>query len=471
MYDEKIKDQVKRVLKHSQNLDVDLNIDDLMSRWWDSKQKFINRFGGLIYEWPEVIEFTLDEKDKINRFNRLLEEIDVQYLNPQLADFLEDNKDSFFDNIVTNTDKHPEIPKGMKLIKAFKYFESNKYLLTGMQDLASQYIQENKIKGKLCFSVHPLDFLSSSENTYHWRSCHALDGEYCAGNLSYMVDETTFMVYLKGEEEAYLPNFPNDVKWNSKKWRVLLYAEEDDRLLFAGRQYPFSSQGGLDTVLNVYNNLVVKSRPNWYDVPYKYNQWQCDYVDTYTTEIEGVEQEVRLEERYLVYFRHLLGMNQLIQDGDGALQYNDLLFSTCYKYPFFSILDTGYSFKHPDLLLSNPIKIGQKVRCIRCGMDFIEDSGTMLCYDCNQRYGDLDDDYMCSCACCDSRIYINDAYYVGEYEEPVCDYCYAHHCVVCENCDEPYFKDECAIVESKDGEPIHLCKACYEELKEKEENG
>lgn len=467
MYEEKIKNQVERVLKHSQNLDTDLNIDNLMSRWWDSKQKFINRFGGLIYEWPETIEFMLDERDKINRFNRLLEEIDVQYLNPQLADFLEDNKDSFFDNIVTNTDNHPEIPKGMKLIKAFKYFEKNKALLGRMQDLASQYIQENKIKGKLCFSVHPLDFLSSSENTYHWRSCHALDGEYCAGNLSYMVDETTFIVYLKGEEEAYLPNFPNDVKWNSKKWRVLLYAEQDDRLLFAGRQYPFSSHNGLDVVLNIYNNLIAESTPNWYESAYKYHRWNENYIDSCLEPIGPYEEEVHLNDRYLVYFRHLIGLNQLIKDGEGSLQYNDLLFSTCYKYPAYSVLDTGYSFKHPDQLLKYPIEVGRRVRCIRCGMDDIEDSGTMLCPDCEQKYGDPDDDYMCSCACCDSRIYTDDAYYVGYYDEPVCDYCFTHHCFICDNCEEAFFKeDECITVKSKDGDPIHLCKHCHEELKE-----
>ena len=28
------------------------------------------------------------------------------------------------------------------------------------------------------------DYLSLSENAFNWRSCHALDGEYRAGNLS-----------------------------------------------------------------------------------------------------------------------------------------------------------------------------------------------------------------------------------------------------------------------------------------------
>lgn len=126
----------------------------------------------------------------------------------------------------------------MKLVKAFKYFEENPRSLEDIQNYASRIIQEDKIEGTLCFSVHPLDFLSVSENTYNWRSCHALDGEYRAGNLSYMVDRSTFICYLRGAENQKLPHFPEDVLWNSKKWRMLLYMEDKRRGLMAGRQYP-----------------------------------------------------------------------------------------------------------------------------------------------------------------------------------------------------------------------------------------
>ena len=91
------------------------------------------------------------------------------------------------------------------------------------------------MSGDFCISIHPLDFLTSSVNTYNWRSCHALDGEYRAGNLSYMVDKSTIICYLKGANNAKLPMFPDDVPWNSKKWRVLIYVSDYWDLLFAGR--------------------------------------------------------------------------------------------------------------------------------------------------------------------------------------------------------------------------------------------
>ena len=89
----------------------------------------------------------------------------------------------------------------MKLVRAFKFFETDKELLNEIQSVASMIIQEDKIEGTLCLSVHPLDFISSSENTHNWRSCHALDGEYRAGNLSYMLDKTTVMCYLNSIKE------------------------------------------------------------------------------------------------------------------------------------------------------------------------------------------------------------------------------------------------------------------------------
>ena len=175
MYDiGEIKEQFCEVIRESQGIE-EPQVDWLFDEWAKAKEKFIERFGGLIYEWPEPIEFTLDEKEKRYRAASFADRVHDMYNNPVLAEFIEENLDGFFDNKVVKACEGGVIPLGMKLLKAFKYFEHNKATLRNIQDDASLLIQENKIKGKLCFSVHPLDFLSSSENTYNWRSCHALD--------------------------------------------------------------------------------------------------------------------------------------------------------------------------------------------------------------------------------------------------------------------------------------------------------
>ena len=64
MYDiEQIKRQFSEVIRYSQYIS-DPCIDELFSQWETSKKKFIERFGGLIYEWPQPVEFVLDPKEK-----------------------------------------------------------------------------------------------------------------------------------------------------------------------------------------------------------------------------------------------------------------------------------------------------------------------------------------------------------------------------------------------------------------------
>ena len=377
-----------------------------------------------------------------------------------------------FENTVKDTSTRSDIPKGMKLIKAFKYFESNKMILEDMQNLASQYIQENKIKGTLCFSVHPLDFLSSSENTYNWRSCHALDGEYKAGNLSYMTDNTTFMVYLKGADNELLPNFPSSVKWNSKKWRMLIHSSWDDAIMFAGRQYPFASKPALDLVLNIYNGLMEQDKPKkspWYPDNI-YEEWDDTYIASYTRNSDNKTKE--LSSIYLPYNSYLLSLEDVVVEGSGALNYNDVLHSSCYQRPYYAILHrTWGGDRSPKQMVKDPLFVGGPAICLECGMDDIEDSGYMRCSDCEYRYGNSDDDCYTYCSCCNTRLYSNDCYYVDD--EPICDSCFENECFYCERCGEAHFNDDDHVItvgENDKAEILHLCKYCYEEYLDEKEN-
>ena len=466
MYED-IKEQFKRVITHSQGI-PDPKVDSLFYHWEKAKEKFIKRFGGLIFEWPYEVEFTLDEKEKKNRAMEFATVVHDSFNNPNLADFIDANVEGFFDNRIVNTDDY-SIPKGMKLIKAFKYFESDKQRLRALQDYASNYIQENKIKGTLCFSVHPLDFLSSSENSYNWRSCHALDGEYRAGNLSYMVDTTTFMVYLKGTGDKL--NGFGDVSWNSKKWRMLIHVSDNDELMFAGRQYPFSSKSGIDTVLNIYNNIIgTEEEQSIYGYHRnKYDGWVADYIDGYVpANAPADSQPVSLDGKYLVFGCKLVELNQVVREGFNALNYNDVLNSTCYTYPYYAILNP-YLYHTPESIINNPIMVGGEVACLHCGQEVISNAETMRCDDCEMRYGFEENDTYGSCACCGARIYLDDAVTVGDCEEAVCDSCYETQCFVCDCCGETYYKTDRMYVVINDSEESWFCKHCYEDYQDSKE--
>lgn len=466
MYED-IKEQFKSVISYSQNI-PDPKVDYLFTTWEQNKAKFIERFGGLIYEWPEPIEFTLDPKEKRVRAMEFANSVSDTYNNPVLAEFIDENIDTFFDNKVSKS-LGEKIPEGMKLIKAFKFFETNKATLRNIQDSASQLIQENKIKGTLCFSVHPLDFLSSSENTYNWRSCHALDGEYRAGNLSYMLDETTFMVYLKGADSQHLYGF-GGINWNSKKWRMLIHAATDDEIMFAGRQYPFSSKSGIDTVLNIYNNLLgmeSKTR-NYICYSNKYGSWRADYVDGYVPyDAPEDAKPTELDGKYLVYCNQLVEINRVVREGHNALNYNDVLKSTCYTYPYYAILNPYY-YHSVDSLIANPVVIGEEVPCLHCGDELIQNPETMRCDDCELEFGTEENDVYSSCDCCGARIYIDDAICVGDDGDLVCDHCYDSQCFICDCCGNVYYKEDRVFVPDKhcEDEGSYFCRQCYEDCKE-----
>ena len=464
MYED-IKQQFKSVISYSQNI-PDPKVDILFREWETNKEKFINRFGGLIYEWPEPIEFTLDDAQKRQRAMEFATTVSDTFNNPVLAEFIDENLDSFFDNKVSKS-LGEKVPVGMKLLKAFKYFEPNKAALRSIQDLASNIIQENKIKGTLCFSVHPLDFLSSSENTYNWRSCHALDGEYRAGNLSYMIDNCTFMVYLKGADNQKLYGF-GPVEWNSKKWRMLIHAAENDDIMFAGRQYPFSSKSGIDTVLNIYNNLMMKGKKEhpWISSWYKYGGWRADYVDSYVPyDATDMENAVSLATRYIVYDNQLVDICRVVREGPNCLNYNDILKSTCYKYPYYAIYDP-YSYHSVDHLLANPIIVGEEVPCLHCGEELIRNPETMRCDDCELEYGTEENDVYSSCDCCGARIYVDDAICIGDDGDLICDSCFHAHAFVCDYCGNVYYEADRVFVADKDNEEggSWYCRGCYEEM-------
>ena len=461
MYDiEDIKDKFRTVIRFSQGI-PNPQIDSLFSMWEKAKAPFIERFGGLIYEWSEPVEFVLDPVEKSKKALEFIDCVSTTFDNSTLADFLMLNIDTFFDNKVSKGNGK-DIPEGMKLIKAFKFFESNKQALRDMQDIASQLIQENSVKGTLCFSVHPLDFLSSSENTYNWRSCHALDGEYRAGNLSYMLDGTTFMVYLKGADGVQLNAFPSDVPWNSKKWRMLIHAADNDGIMFAGRQYPFSSKSGIDTVLNIYNNLFISDNIDDYYKRYeKYARWYADYIDAYTPHDDD-SRVIELDEKYFIWHGHLIPIGNVVKEGQHALNYNDVLYSTCYKYPYYAVLSGYHSMQN---LLEHPIYIGEEVPCLHCGEDIITTTEIMRCNECEIQYGyELNDNYG-TCENCGCRIYFDDAYYVND--SYVCDHCFNNYCFVCDNCGEAYYDEHKHRYEPDENTIEYVCPHCFEQLNER----
>ena len=444
-----IEEDVYKVIRYSQNIVVP-KITELLENWQKNKDWYVRNLlkGELIYQVPEKLTFELDEdskKDKYEAFRDYAYELCNDFdLDRYLCSI---DYEEFFKNTLARDRDLPngkKVKKGMKFLRTLRFLIENDKLLEDIQNHASELIQENKIEGYLCFSIHPLDFLSSSENTLNWRSCHSLDGEYRAGNLSYMQDKSTIMAYICTGKDDKLPRFPADVHWNNKKWRCLLFFNETHNLIFAGRQYPFSAQSVLDRVNEELRKMLDSG---------KWTAWRNTYIEKYDyTDVDGPGTMYFEDAEYIPMRNHIFKKSELIKDAASSKHFNDLLHSCCYTHPY---------YMYNRLLYSGPINkmtIGSAVKCLRCGEKIIDGSDSMMCHECECKYGNSDSDDYKTCDCCGQRIWYNDGEWVDD--NFLCPDCIEKETFVCEECGYRYFNSDRKYDSAKEK---FVCKECYEE--------
>lgn len=191
-----------------------------------------------------------------------------------------------------------KINKNEKLIKArlkvLEFFEVFKYYPLYEEQFnyfAKNYNELRAIKNRdalLCLSIHPLDFMTMSDNNSGWTSCMAWADEegggcYRVGTVEMMNSNMTICAYLLPEKEKdkewlfgqyprhwdaddyYYENIPEDADeetkeawtWNNKRWRCLYYINKD--ILCSGKSYPYTSDSLSKMVLDVIHELAEKN--------------------------------------------------------------------------------------------------------------------------------------------------------------------------------------------------------------------
>ena len=494
-------EQIKLIVAYSQHVNpakLDY-VPNLINDWerakWDLRKEFLD--GDLIKEFGTVV-FELGEKEKAEKVqtfasnlydNELLQSCMDFFDIEKFSEFIIANSTGFFDNIVQRDYQAPLglIKAGTRISKAFKFFIPNTDICRYFQDVASEIIQQGSITGTLCLSVHPLDYLSMSENTYNWRSCHALDGCHRAGNLSYMLDNCTMVCYIRGDKPVKLPRFPSQVPWNNKKWRVLLYVSPNRELWFAGRQYPFASDYALNSLVH---NMIMKTiaedaynypMTKWHQVfsqvaiPQKSwsgRAWNNDNGDEFIE--EGVEENLvsrsydlnLFEEDHLLIQNTILPISAVVKDRMESMHYDDILNSDKY-IPSYSYRKRGtlvwdtederYRSRNvPGFDEGYVIEMGAPTYCLCCGAP-VMDEGDMLCGWCEAKYGARTSDIF-ECAICGQRTpytatkrisELNDDFNFDEDElnynsfhsVHVCEECYNERTVRCPICERRYAKN------------------------------
>lgn len=452
--EKELKEQIKEIISFSQDFkNKEPKVDALYNKWYENKKRFIQKMNGkLIYEYPIPVCFEMSEKDKIKNIEDFITDIEYEYFGVDNIDnimfFLEENKTNIYSNILQKdfefyderNDKKIVIKKGIKINKALKFFfyPDEKEKLTNLQMAISRIIQKDKINGTLCFSVHPLDYLSSSENTYNWRTCHSLDGEYRAGNLSYMTDKATIVCYLKSEKNYELPNFPPKIKWNSKKWRVLIHISNDNRLMFAGRPYPFFSLIGLNYVKRLVEKIT---NDIWSD-------WSNNQITSFKLP-DG--RDIKLDSGYIFIDHKIKAINEIVKTKKDSKNYNDVLYSN-YYVAYYSYNNSAFFTNDKTTI----VEIGDDIPCLCCEKENVCATDLFRCIKCEEKYGTELHDYFDNCDICGNRRY--ELFYT-EYGNLICADCVEkHNYVHCRNCNIYMKVPKNGL---KISENILLCNRCY----------
>ena len=89
----------------------------------------------------------------------------------------------------------------------------------------SMCLNVKTIKGNLCLSIHPMDFMTMSDNDCDWDSCMSWRnyGSYRQGTVEMMNSPYVCVAYLAAKE----PMITCGHEWSNKKWRSLYIVHPD----------------------------------------------------------------------------------------------------------------------------------------------------------------------------------------------------------------------------------------------------
>ena len=265
----------------------------------------------------------------------------------------------------------------------------------------SRILNQKRLKGTLCLSIHPLDYMTMSDNTYGWDSCMNWmnEGQYRMGTVEMMNSPYVVVAYLKGSDN--LQFFNNE--WNSKKWRNLFIVKED--AICSVKGYPY--------INSTFDEILVE----WLaELAYTNMGWQYN-KDTYTQKVD------------YDYFD--------IWDKETGELLAHLNFSTDVMYNDFNN-NTKVSCK---LGLNHPKTIhthySGQTECMYCGqavsIDDLEDEGCLICSDCA---------YYLHCDNCGDTIEDEDDAYELD-GSTYCRYCWEEYAQFCPLEEEYHHRENC----------------------------
>lgn len=264
----------------------------------------------------------------------------------------------------------------------------------------SMCLNQKRLEGELCLSIHPLDYMTMSDNDCDWESCMnwRYGGDYRQGTVEMMNSPCVVVAYLKSSSDMELiDSGDNSFMWNNKKWRQLYIVTPE-----------------------VISNIK----------PYPYANPDLDiYCKEWLRELAEKDGGFGT---YLPTLQKIFNRDANILSDGKAIHFS---FTT-------NVMHNDYSGEH-EVYVSSGLTNGQSVQinfsgvteCMYCGQDYSEyrdniPTSSLLCSECG---------HFRVCEDCGYHLDEDEGYWVDEVL--ICDSCFNRYTVDCLSCDDTHFKD------------------------------
>ena len=165
-----------------------------------------------------------------------------------------------------------QIQKGMKPIRALNRFLTYCKEVDGINKIMESFekfriahsmiLNDKFIKGDMVISIHPLDFMTMSDNNSNWQSCMSWkdNGCYHVGTIEMLNSNNVLCCYIENSEPYYFSkefDKNEDYRWYNKKWRQLIYFTKD--IIVSGKPYPYANDEITKALIQIIRDLARKN--------------------------------------------------------------------------------------------------------------------------------------------------------------------------------------------------------------------
>ena len=297
----------------------------------------------------------------------------------------------------------------------------------------SMIFNQKRIKGVLNLSIHPMDYMTMSDNVENWSSCMSWqnEGEYRQGTVEMMNSPHVIVAYISSDNN--MTYCGRGYEWNSKKWRCLCLVDKDS--IVSVKNYPYFNKDITAEALSFIKEIVE----------------QNEVENKYYPELINFNSNCHLKEGEKPYIKFFASGHMYCDfcciNGTDAIRMHWGYFSE-------SLINHGGYYE---------LDYSGASECIICGSteDTVDDS--LVCEDCSN-------ETRTRCCDCGECVYDGDMFYDQD-GNPYCESCYYEHYYSCTSCgmeeDVDYYHS-CSVEICKNSKSMgvwNLCRHCYEKLK------